>query len=52
MYRIKQEEPEGWQKAFVIYFGNKRITHCSYLRTAQECIKTEIEMCQYHEMLN
>ena len=42
MYRIVQEEPEGWQKAFAIYFGDKRITHASFLDAAQETIKTLI----------
>lgn len=38
MYRIAQKEPEGWQKAFVIYFGDVRITHCRFKDTAQECV--------------
>ena len=39
MYHIKQEAPEGWEKAFVVYFGEKRITHCGYMDTAQDTIK-------------
>lgn len=42
MYRIKQEEPEGWQKAFAIYFSDKRITHCSFKDTAQCVIQSLI----------
>lgn len=39
MYRIVQEEPEGWQKAFVIYFGAKRVTHASFRDTAEAAIQ-------------
>lgn len=39
MYRIAQEEPEGWQKAFVVYFGGKRITHCSFFDSAEVAIQ-------------
>lgn len=42
MYRIKQEEPEGWEKAHVIYFGDRRITHCRYKDTAAQVIQTMI----------
>lgn len=40
MYRIEQQEPEGWAKAYVIFFGSKRITHCSYMDTAADLIRT------------
>ncbi|WP_267478975.1 hypothetical protein [Burkholderia sp. B21-005] len=42
MYTIKQEEPEGWEKAFAIYFAGKRVTHCSYRDTAQHWIADHI----------
>jgi hypothetical protein len=43
MYRIVQEEPEGWQKAFVIYFADKRITHSSFRDTAQVAVMKLID---------
>ena len=45
MYRISQEEPEGWAKAFVIYFGSKRITHCSFLDTAETAVQKLLGTC-------
>ena len=39
MYRIVQEEPEGWEKAFAVYFGEKRITHCRFLDSAETAIQ-------------
>lgn len=39
MYRIVQEEPEGWQKAFVIYFGAKRVAHCSFKGSAEIAVQ-------------
>ncbi len=38
MYRIIQQEPEGWEKAFAIYLGDKRITHCRFMDTAQDAV--------------
>jgi len=43
MYRIVQEEPEGWQKAFAVYFGDKRISHCSFKDSAQVAVMKLIE---------
>lgn len=39
MYRIVHEEPEGWEKAFAIYFCHRRVTHCRYSDTARATLR-------------
>lgn len=39
MYEIKQTEPEGWEKAFTLFFAGKKITHFRFLDTAEDYLK-------------
>jgi hypothetical protein len=42
MYYIKQFEPEGWEKAFVVMFAGKRIATFSFRDSAEYWISEHI----------
>lgn len=42
MYYIKQREPEGWQKAFVVMFAGKVVATFSFRDSAEYWISEHI----------